>query len=130
TLVTPKNPVPTTNTAAPGLAAAGAKAITRGSTVKFVALVVVPSDVVTEIGPEVPSSGTTAVMAVGDFTTKSVATPLKRTLETWLNRVPVICTTVPAPPCAGEKPVICDTSSFTIVPVPLASAIVAFTALD
>ena len=46
TLVTLKNPVPTTNTEAPGLAAPGAKAITRGNTMKLVAdnlqVVIVP----------------------------------------------------------------------------------------
>jgi len=63
-------------------------------TVKFVALVAVPVDVVTVIGPVLEPACILAVMVVKFTGVKTDATPLNFTAETLLKLVPVIVTVV------------------------------------
>lgn len=74
-----------------------------GVTVKLAALVVVPSSVVTVMGPVVLPKGT-VVVTVPELLTVNVATlPPKKTPLAPVKFVPVIVTPVPAGPLAGVK---------------------------
>lgn len=76
-------------------------------TVKLVALVAVPADVVTTIGPVVASAGTVAVILMAELTVKVVAEmPLKLTDVAPVKLAPLIVTLAPAGPLVGEKLVI------------------------
>ena len=73
-------------------------------TVKLVALVAVPSGVVTEIDPLVAPAGTRAVIFVSLATLKlAAATPLKLTALAPLKPVPVRVTRLPTKPEVGVK---------------------------
>src|SRR5438067_6000250 len=74
--------------------------------IKLVALVAVPSGVVTVMGPVVAPVGTVAVIEVSETTVKLVAaTPLNSMPVAPAKVVPVIVTTFPARPLAGVKEV-------------------------
>jgi hypothetical protein len=69
------------------------------STTKSVALCPVPPGVVTEIGPVVTPTGTTALIVVLLVTTKLAAgVPLNDTADAFVKLVPVIRTVVPGEP--------------------------------
>src|SRR5436309_5452913 len=73
-------------------------------TVKVLALVAVPPDVVTLSGPVVAPAGTVAWIAVVDVTVKVVAlVPLNRTAVTPVKFVPLMVTFAPTGPLGGEK---------------------------
>src|SRR5205814_2829266 len=75
-------------------------------TVKLAALVAVPSEVVTLIGPLVGPAGTVAVIAVAEFTVKLALVPLNSTAEAPVKLVPLMVTLVPTGPLPGVKLVI------------------------
>ena len=81
-------------------------------TVKLVALVPVPPEVVTEMGPVVAPVGTVAVIRVLLFTVNVVAeTPLNFTEVAPVKPVPVITTDVPTGPLVGLKDVTVGTAA-------------------
>src|SRR2546425_9356556 len=75
-------------------------------TVKLLALVAVPPDVVTLIGPVVAPLGRVVAIEVDEFTVKLAATPLMVTDVAPVKFVPVIVTLAPTGPLVGEKLVI------------------------
>src|SRR3989441_9139816 len=77
-----------------------------GMTVKLLALIAVPPDVVTLIGPVVAPLGRVVAIEVDEFTVKLAATPLMVTDVTPVKFVPAIVTLVPTGPLVGEKLVI------------------------
>src|SRR3989442_6638633 len=77
-----------------------------GMTVKLLALVAVPPDVVTLIGPVVAPLGRVVAIEVDEFTVKLAATPLMVTDVTPVKFVPAIITLAPTGPLVGEKLVI------------------------
>ena len=77
----------------------------KKTTVKLVALVAVPSGVVTAMASVVAPVGTVAVMEVSETTAKLAGTPLNLTAVAPVKFVPVIVTTVPTGPLAGVKEV-------------------------
>jgi hypothetical protein len=86
----------------------GVKEVMVGSwsTVKLVALVAEPPEVVTLIGPVVAPAGTVVVIDVSDTTLKTEAlTPLNLTAVAPVKFVPVIVTLVPTDPIVGVKEV-------------------------
>src|SRR5207302_1577717 len=76
------------------------------STVKLLALLVVPPGVVTLIGPLEAPAGTVAWIAVAEVTVKLALVPLNRTAVAPVKFVPLIVTLVPAGPLPGVKLVI------------------------
>jgi hypothetical protein len=101
--------VPVTTTELPGTPLAGLNPVTVGGkiTMKSVALVAVPADVVTVILPEVVPELTLAVIWVGELTvTEPAALPLNFTEETPVKPVPVMVTFVLMGPAVGVKLVI------------------------
>ncbi len=74
-------------------------------TVKLVALVAVPSSVVTVMGPVVAPVGTVVVIVPEELTVKVAATPLNETAVAPVKVVPVIVTPVPTGLLAGAKEV-------------------------
>jgi len=74
--------------------------------VKLLALVAVPPEVVTLIGPVVAPLGTVAEIEVAEFTVKLALTPLKVTVVAPVKLVPLIVTVVPTGPLVGVKLVI------------------------
>src|SRR5205823_6182740 len=72
-------------------------------TVKLAALLAVPSEVVTLIGPLVAPAGTVVVIAVAELTVKLVLTLLNSTAVAPLKLVPLIVTLVPTGPLLGVK---------------------------
>ena len=79
---------------------------------KLVALVPVPPEVVTEMGPVVAPAGTVAVIRVLLFTVNVVAdTPLNFTEVAPVKAVPVITTDVPTGPLVGLKDVTVGTAA-------------------
>src|SRR2546427_92717 len=76
------------------------------ATVKLLALVAVPPEVVTLIGPVVAPLGTVAEIEVAEFTVKLALTPLKVTVVAPVKLVPVIVTLVPTGPLVGGMLVI------------------------
>ena len=109
TAVAPLKFVPLIVTLVPTGPLPGAKlAIVGGcSTANALALVAVPSGVVTLSGPVVAPAGTVAWIAVSEVTAKVALTPLKVTDVAPLKFVPLMVTVVPPPtgPPAGERPV-------------------------
>src|SRR6266480_1315455 len=75
-------------------------------TVKLAALLAVPSEVVTLIGPLVAPAGTVAVIAVAEPTVKLALVPLNSTALAPVKLVPLIVTLVPTGPLPGVKLVI------------------------
>src|SRR3989442_11888715 len=75
----------------------------KKTTVKLVALVAVPSGVVTAMASVVAPVGTVAVMEVSETTAKLAGTPLNLTAVAPVKFVPVIVTTVPTGPKVGVK---------------------------
>lgn len=111
TTVAPARPVPLIVTEVPTGPDEGEKLVIVGrpedGTTKFVALVPVPSVVVTEIGPVVAPAGTFAFTLVGDLYTKLVpVTPLNFTTADVVKFVPLTVMSVPTGPDVGEKLVI------------------------
>ena len=72
-------------------------------TVKLAALLAVPSEVVTLIGPLVAPAGTVAVIAVAEPTVKLALVPLNSTALAPVKLVPLIVTLVPTGPLPGVK---------------------------
>src|SRR5947209_613086 len=73
----------------------------KKTTVKLVALVAVPSGVVTAMASVVAPVGTVAVMEVSETTAKLAGSPLNLTAVAPVKFVPVIVTTVPTGPKIG-----------------------------
>ena len=108
TAVVPEKLVPVKVTAVAGVPLVGEKLVSVGAptgTVKTAALVAVPPPPVTTLrGPVMAPAETVAVIEVAEPTAKlAAATPLKRTAEASVKLVPVMVTTVPAPPLVGVK---------------------------
>jgi hypothetical protein len=76
------------------------------STVKALALLVVPPGVVTLTGPVVPPAGTVAWIAVAELIVKLALAPLNATAVAPVKFVPLIVTLVPTGPLAGVTLVI------------------------
>src|SRR5881396_2190686 len=72
-------------------------------TVKLLALLAVPAEVVTLIDPLVAPAGTLAVIVLAEFTVKFALVPLNRTAVAPVKLVPLIVTLVPTGPLAGVK---------------------------
>src|SRR5438552_2339697 len=72
-------------------------------TVKLAALLAVPSEVVTLIGPLETPAGTVAVIAVAEPTVKLALVPLNSTAEAPVQLVPLMVTLVPTGPLPGVK---------------------------
>jgi hypothetical protein len=72
-------------------------------TVKLLALLAVPAEVVTLIGPVIAPAGTVAVIAVAEFTVKPALVPLNRTAVAPVKFVPLMVTLVPTGPLLGVK---------------------------
>jgi hypothetical protein len=84
-------------------------------TVKFVELVPVPTAFVTEMGPVVAPTGTTAVIRVEELTLKDVAAkPLNLTAVAPVKLVPVRVTVVPTQPLVGVNEVIDGAPAVTL----------------
>jgi hypothetical protein len=77
-----------------------------GATAKLLALVAVPSGVVTLNGPDVAEGGTVAAIAVSDVTVNAAAAPLNVTDVVPVKLAPLIVTAFPPVPLAGVKLVI------------------------
>src|SRR2546425_209617 len=84
----------------PALAFAAARVAV---TVRLFALVAVPAAVVTLIGPLFAVAGTVARIDVAEVTAKVAPTPLNVTDVAPVKFAPLIVTTVPTGPLAGEK---------------------------
>ena len=80
--------------------------VSAAETVKLLALVAVPPDVVTLIGPVVAPAGTGAVIAVAEVTVNVALTLLNLTAVAPVKFVPLIATLVPTGPLVGVKLVI------------------------
>src|SRR5258705_302260 len=109
TAVAPVKLVPLIVTLVPTGPLVGVKLVMVGPlavTVKLLALVAVPPEVVTLIGPVVAPPGTVAVIDVDEFTVKFALAPLKGTAVAPVKLAPAIVTLVPTGPLAGEKLVI------------------------
>src|SRR5207247_2499415 len=108
TALAPVKLVPLIVTLVPTGPLAGVKLVTVGGlmTVKLLALLAVPSGVVTPIGPLVAPAGTVAVIVVAEPTVKLAFVPLNCTPVTPVKFVPLIVTLVPTGPLAGVKLVI------------------------
>jgi hypothetical protein len=106
--VAPVKWAPLIDTAFPPVPLAGVKPVIAGGcvTVKFVALVAVPSGVVTLSDPVAAAAGTVAVIAVSDTAVNAAAVPLNATAVALVKFVPLTATLVPGGPLAGEKLVI------------------------
>jgi hypothetical protein len=86
-----------------------------GGTVKFAALVAVPSGVVTATGPVVAALGTTAETRDDDSTVKVAETPLKRTAVVLERFVPLIVTFTPGQPPVGlNEPIVGAADAVTV----------------
>jgi hypothetical protein len=84
----------------------GVKLVIVGVTVNALALVAVPSGVVTLIGPVVAPLGTVACIVVAELTEKLALVPLNATAVAPVKFVPLIVTLVPTGPLVGVKLVI------------------------
>jgi hypothetical protein len=117
TAVVPVKFVPLIVTLVPTVPLVGEKFVIVGAlavTVKLLALVAVPSDVVTIIGPVVAPLGTVAVIDVDELTVKLALTPLKATAMVAVKFVPLIVTLVPTGPLVGLKLVIVGALAATV----------------
>jgi len=104
TAVAPVKFVPVIVTVERGAPLVGVKLVTVGTarTVKFVALLAVPPEVVTVIGPVVAPAGTVAITCE-PLTLKVALVPLNLTAVVPVRFAPLIVTDVPTPPLPGEK---------------------------
>src|SRR2546425_78824 len=84
------------------------------ATVKLLALVAVPPEVVTLMGPVVAPLGTVAEIEVEEFTVKLALVPLNRTAEAPVKFVPLSVTGVPTGPLVGVKLVIVGALAVTV----------------
>jgi hypothetical protein len=119
TAVAPVKFAPVIVTALPTGPMAGIKLVIVGATktVKLVALIVVPSALVTLIGPVVAFNGTVAVICVSISTLNVVAfVPLKATADVVVKSMPVITTIVPTGPLVGLKLVMVGATSALMRP--------------
>src|SRR5947208_4679450 len=105
TALAPVKLVPLIVTLVPTGPLAGVKLVTVGGlmTVKLLALLAVPSGVVTPIGPLVAPAGTVAVIVVAEPTVKLALVPLNSTALAPVKLVPLIVTLVPTGPLPGVK---------------------------
>ena len=103
TALAPVKFVPVIVTTVPGAPLVGVKLAIVGAAVKLDELVAVPPAVVTLSGPVVTPAGAVAWIEVAEATEKPAATPLNFTALAPVKFVPVIVTTVPAPPFVGVK---------------------------
>jgi hypothetical protein len=105
TAVAPVKFVPLMVTLAPTGPLLGVKLEIVGGliTVKLLALLAVPAEVMTLIGPLVAPAGTVAVIVLAEFTVKLALVPLNRTAVAPVKLVPLIVTLVPTGPLAGVK---------------------------
>jgi hypothetical protein len=105
TAVAPVKFVPLIVTLVPTGPLLGVKLVTVGGleTVKLLALLAVPAEVVTLIGPVIAPAGTVAVIAVAEFTVKLALVPLNITAVAPVKFVPLIVTLVPTAPLLGVK---------------------------
>lgn len=105
--VAPERLPPVIATRVPGHPLFGSSVVMLGDevpdTTKSFALVAVPLAFVTVMRPVVAFAGTTAVIWVGEFTTKVAETPLNRTAVVPRKFVPEIVTVVPLGPLEGVK---------------------------
>src|SRR5437773_6835052 len=94
TAVAPVKFVPLIVTLAPEEPLVGVKLVIVGglSTVNALALVVVPSELITPIGPVLAAAGTVAWIAVAEMTVKLALTPLKVTPVAPVKFVPLMVT--------------------------------------
>src|SRR5882762_11571605 len=76
---------------------------TKGPTVKLLALLAVPAEVVTLIEPLEAPAGTVAVIVVAEFTVKLALVPLNSTDVAPVKFVPLMLTLVPTGPLPGVK---------------------------
>jgi hypothetical protein len=83
-------------------------------TVKLLALLAVPPDVVTLSGPVVAPAGTVAWIAVAEVTVKVAAVPLNATDVVPVKFVPPIVTVAPTAPLVGLKLVIVGELATTV----------------
>src|SRR3989442_4435817 len=90
------------------------------ATVKLLALLAVPPEVVTLIGPVVAPLGTVAAMEGDGFTVKAALIPLNSTALAPVKLVPLMVTLVPTPPLVGEKLVIVGAGMTVKLPALLA----------
>ena len=103
TALAPVKFVPVIVTTVPAAPLVGVKLAIVGGTTKLAELVAVPPAVVTLSGPVVTPAGAVAWIEVVEATEKPAATPLNFTAVAPAKFVPVIVTTVPAPPFVGVK---------------------------
>ena len=107
TEVAPEKLAPVIVTRTPGHPLLGSKVVMLGDeepdTTKSVALVAVPLPFVTVMRPVVAFAGTTAVICVGEFTTKVAERLLNRTSVVPRKFVPEMITVVPLDPLEGVK---------------------------
>jgi hypothetical protein len=105
TVVAPVKLVPLMVTLVPTGPLLGVKLVIIGGleTVKLLALLAVPTEVVTLIGPVIAPAGTVAVIAVAEFTVKLALVPLNITAVAPVKFVPLIVTLVPTAPLLGVK---------------------------
>ena len=109
TAVAPVKPEPPIVTTVPAGPEAGENPLIEGGgiTVKLPVLVAVPPGVVTDIGAVIAPAGTVAVICVFETTVNAAAFVVPNlTAVVQSKPVPLIVTTVPTGPEAGEKPVI------------------------
>lgn len=108
TLVLPVKLAPVIVTVPPMFPLAGVKPVMAGAAerTKLVALVAVPSGVVTAIAPVAAPLGTVAEILVEELTVNVALTPLNFTAVAPVNLAPEMATLVPTEPIVGEKPVI------------------------
>jgi hypothetical protein len=102
----------------------GVKLLIAGFTVKLLALVAVPTELVTVIFPVVAPAGTVAVIFVAEFMTNVACVLLNATAVAVLKFVPLIVTAAPTAPLVGEMEVIVGepetvtVNEAALVPVP------------
>lgn len=105
--VTESRLVPVIVTVEPGAAVAGEKDVMVGGAAKLADAVAVPADVLTVMGPLVTLAGTVARMVVEDLLLNDAAGVVPNRTAVAPDRfAPVMVTTVPAAPRAGENSVI------------------------
>lgn len=106
----PEKPEPESVTAVPTSPLVGVKELIWGTdsvtTVKEVAVDVLPNGVATLTVPVVAPTGTLVVISVSETTLKAAVVPLKLTFVAPVRALPVKVTAVPSVPLAGEKELI------------------------
>jgi len=98
------NALPLIVTVVPALPEVGLNEVTAGITLKLTELVVLPSGVVTVMGPVRAPGGTVAVIFVSDVTVNAAARSLNVTEVAPVNALPLIVTGDPAVAEGGETP--------------------------